>query len=228
MALILSVETSATTCSVALHDNGHLVNALTVSEGQAHAAKLAVLIDDLFKESQFDINEIKAVALSAGPGSFTGLRIGTSTVKGICYALNVPLIAITTLDLLAFQVKKKMQDNIDFLVPMIDAKRMEVYCQIVDRDLRLIRPPAAQLITEVSFAELLEHKKVLFFGDGAEKCITVLKHPNALFESGVTPQASALGEMAFPNYERGAFQDLAGFAPLYLKEFIAKKAQSVF
>jgi len=127
MALILSIETSATTCSVALHRDGSLINTMEILEAQAHASKLAIIIKEVFNNSSANIQDTQAVAISSGPGSYTGLRIGVSTAKGICYALNIPLIAVNTLDLLTFQVSNAALKD-EYLCPMIDAKRMEVYC----------------------------------------------------------------------------------------------------
>jgi tRNA threonylcarbamoyladenosine biosynthesis protein TsaB len=227
MALILSLETSAATCSVALHKNRELLNVVEILEPQAHAAKLAVLIKKVVSESSINMQELQAVAISAGPGSYTGLRIGTSTAKGICYALNIPLIAVNTLDLLTFQVMEFPIDQ-EYLCPMIDAKRMEVYCQIVNIDLQIIQPVYARVIDDTSFHELLKDHKMLFFGDGAAKCKNTIQHENASFVDNIYPQASALGRIASTKFHKGEFEDLVSFVPLYLKEFIAKKAQSVF
>jgi tRNA threonylcarbamoyladenosine biosynthesis protein TsaB len=228
MALILSLETSATACSVALHEDGKTVKTLEVHEGQAHAAKLAVLIDEIFKETQTEIAGLKAVAVSAGPGSYTGLRIGTSTAKGICFALSIPLIAINTLESLAFQVLQQHTLNKGLLCPMIDARRMEVYCQVMDLQLSVVRPVQAEIVDETSFNELLKDNEVFFFGDGAEKCKTVINDKNAFFIEGIAPAASAVGGLAFSKFEQKQFEDLMTFTPFYLKEFVAKKAQSIF
>jgi tRNA threonylcarbamoyladenosine biosynthesis protein TsaB len=228
MALILSVETSATTCSVALHEDGKTVKTLEILEGQAHAAKLALLINEIFKETQNSIAELKAVAVSAGPGSYTGLRIGTSTAKGICFSLNIPLIAINTLDSLAFQALQRQTLKKGLLCPMIDARRMEVYCQVMDLRLSVLSPVRAEIVDETSFSELLKDNEMFFFGDGAEKCKTVINNKNAFFVEGIIPSASALGALAFSKFEQKQFEDLVNFTPFYLKEFVAKKAQSVF
>lgn len=228
MALILSLETSARECSVALHRNGELLDARLITEGQAHASKLAVLIDDIFTNTKVSKAELKAVAVSAGPGSYTGLRIGTSTAKGICFALKIPLISVPTLDLLTFQFLKTEKDRDGLLCPMIDAKRMEVYCQVSDSQRQIVWPLDSRIIDQATFAELLSQHPVFFFGDGALKCKSVIDNSNAIFISDILPNAADLGLMAAVKYQDGAFEDLISFAPLYFKDFVAKKANPVF
>ncbi|HYG03529.1 MAG TPA: tRNA (adenosine(37)-N6)-threonylcarbamoyltransferase complex dimerization subunit type 1 TsaB [Chryseosolibacter sp.] len=226
MALILSLETSTDVCSVALHDNGDLLKELSLHEPKAHAARLAPLIDELLRSQQTKISKLQAVAVSSGPGSYTGLRIGTSTAKGICFALNIPLIAVPTLELLAFSVKSANLS--DLLCPMIDARRMEVYCAVYDNRLELIRPVQALEVDESSFSELLNDKRVLFFGNGAAKSVAALNSPNAVLVENITPSASKLGIVATQKFKDRKFEDLVDFAPFYLKEFEAKKAKSLF
>jgi tRNA threonylcarbamoyladenosine biosynthesis protein TsaB len=228
MALILSLETATGICSVALHENSTLLADTEIQQEQAHASQLALLIQEVLNRVQVTPTQISAVAISTGPGSYTGLRIGTSTAKGFCYALNIPLISIPTLDLIATEGIQKIQDPSAFYIPMIDAKRMEVYAEVVDNKLNVKAHTAAIVINENSFAELLSGNKMFFFGDGAEKCKAVLKHENANFVGGILPRAKTLGGMAASKFEEKKFEDLEGFTPLYLKEFIAKKAQSVF
>jgi tRNA threonylcarbamoyladenosine biosynthesis protein TsaB len=228
MALILSLETSATACSVALHDNGQLINASRISESQAHAEKLAVLIRDIVDSHTGSMADLIAVALASGPGSYTGLRIGTSTAKGICYALQIPLIAIDTLHLLCAQFLENNPQPEGLLCPMIDAKRMEVYCRITDKNFSIFQNIEAKVIDHTSFSELLKDHKMFFFGDGAAKCKDVISHENAFFVEGYVPDASALGKLAFTKFRKNDFEDLVSFTPLYLKDFVAKKAPSVF
>ncbi len=227
MALILSLETSASTCSVALHQNGSLVKASEVVEPQQHASQLTILIDRLFKETSLSPSSIDAVSVSSGPGSYTGVRIGTSTAKGICFALKTPLISIPTLDLLCHQAVTKMEKVEGLLCPMIDAKRMEVYYQVVDGSLKQIHIPAAAIIDETSFRELLDTDKMFFFGDGSSKCKSMLNHLNAIFIDGINPSAEKMGELSFDKFSKGRFEDLVNFVPFYLKDFIAKKAPSL-
>jgi tRNA threonylcarbamoyladenosine biosynthesis protein TsaB len=228
MALILSLETSATICSCALHQDGILLKEAAVFEGQAHASKLAVLIKDLFNNLSIEIKSLQAVAVSSGPGSYTGLRIGTSTAKGLCYALNIPLIGIPTLQLLVSEVVNKEAYSDFLFCPMIDARRMEVFCQIVDSKGNTIQPVQAMEIFEHTFGELLEQHQMLFLGDAALKCKPVLTQKNAFFEEGIVPQAHLMGNLAFEKFKRSEFEDLINFVPFYLKDFVAKKARSVF
>jgi tRNA threonylcarbamoyladenosine biosynthesis protein TsaB len=226
MALILSLETSTNVCSVALHRDGQLLAANEIHIEQSHASKLALFIDDLRKSTGISLKELNAIVVSSGPGSYTGLRIGTSTAKGLCYALNIPLIAVNTLHLLAYHVNKFNQNNA-LLVPMIDARRMEVYCQVSDSKLKVISPIEAKIIDESSFIELLDSNKIFFFGNGADKCEDVLKHPNASFLKNIYPSAAQLGFIAHEKFKENQFEDLLHFEPFYLKDFVAKKPSVV-
>jgi tRNA threonylcarbamoyladenosine biosynthesis protein TsaB len=225
MPVILSLETSTDVCSVALHDNQTLLSQAEIKEPQSHAAQLALLVQQSMHQAGVALKDIDAVAIAYGPGSYTGLRIGTSTAKGLCYALDVPLIAVGTLELLAFQGSAYNSWNA-LLCPMIDARRMEVYCLVTDPRLRIISPVEARVIDEGSFSELLAGSKMLFFGNGSGKCKETLRHPNALFEDAVYPRASALGALAATKFAAGEFADLVHFKPFYLKEFVAKKARA--
>jgi tRNA threonylcarbamoyladenosine biosynthesis protein TsaB len=225
MPVILSLETSTDVCSVALHDNQALLSHAEIHEPQSHAAQLALLIQQSIQEARVPLKDINAVAITAGPGSYTGLRIGTSTAKGLCYGLEVPLIAVGSLELLAFQGSACNSSNA-LLCPMIDARRMEVYCLVTDSRLQVVSPVEARVIEEGSFSELLAANKVLFFGNGSGKCKEILRHPNALFEDAVYPRASALGALAIRKFSAGEFADLVQFKPFYLKEFVAKKARA--
>lgn len=223
MALILSLETSTDVCSVALHQNGTLIQDFLIDQPQSHASRLAVLITGLFKTTGLNPENLNAVAITSGPGSYTGLRIGTSTAKGLCYALNIPLIAISTLKLLAFQGKQRFNHGI--LCPMIDARRMEVYTQQFNALLEPLSEIQPMIIDHLSFQELLATEKVFFIGNGAEKCKSVILNSNAVFDS-IAPTASALGQLAHGSFLENSFQDVTTFEPFYLKQFIAKKASS--
>lgn len=223
MPVILSLETSTDVCSVALHDGGELLAAEEIHEPQAHASRLAPLIEKVCRTAGVALRDLQAVAASEGPGSYTGLRIGTSTAKGLCFALDIPLIAVGTLELLAFQGSRENRQGA-LLCPMIDARRMEVYCLVSDAQLQVIQPPAATVVDEDSFMELLERGPVLFFGNGAEKCRSVVRHPNAAFVDGIFPSASMLGVLADRKFAQRQFEDLVTFKPFYLKEFVAKRA----
>lgn len=220
---ILSLETSTDVCSVALHEGPELLARAEIHEPQAHAARLAPLIDMVMKQAGASTSDLRAVAVTKGPGSYTGLRIGTSTAKGLCYALDIPLISVGTLELLAYQGSSHNPDRA-LLCPMIDARRMEVYCLTADAELRIVEPVAAKVIDETTFAETLEKQRMLFFGNGSDKCKQVIRHSNAIFLEHIFPSASSLGEIAGRKFNDGLFEDLIRFTPFYLKEFVAKKA----
>lgn len=223
MAILLSLETSSGICSVALHENEKLLAVLELHQEHAHASKLALLIDQIVCLSDIPMDRISAIGVSSGPGSYTGLRIGTSTAKGMCFALSIPLIAVETLDLMAAQCNSTNLRGWH-VCPMIDARRMEVYCSLYDAMGTRLQPVEAVVIDESSFEEHLKTSPTLFFGSGAEKCRSVLHHPNAFFLNDVNPSAAWLGVMAFKKYNRGETEDLLRFEPFYLKEFKAKKA----
>lgn len=174
----------------------------------------------MLNESGKVLSDLDAVAVSMGPGSYTGLRIGVSSAKGICYGNNIPLISIPTLESMALNQKQKG----DILIPMLDARRMEVYAKIFDGNLKELRKTEAEIIDENSYAEFLEKGKVLFFGDGAPKCKDVIKNENALFIDGVFPSAREMGPLAEEKFRNSDFEDAAYFEPFYLKDFIATKS----
>lgn len=223
MQVILSLETSTDVCSVAIHDKRKVLASIALREPQAHASKLGPLIERVMRESRASLKDLRAVAITNGPGSYTGLRIGTSTAKGLCYALDIPLISVGTLELLAFQANALNHGNA-FLCPMIDARRMEVYCLVADAGLRIVEPVSAKVIDHNSFRELLSGHKVLFFGNGSSKCREAIRHSNAIFLNDVFPAAASLGEIAYQKYTAGEFENLVEFKPFYLKEFVAKKS----
>lgn len=222
MQVILSLETSTDVCSVALHDSNNLLAEAVLREPQAHASRLAPLIEQVAATSGVDFNKLNGIAVTSGPGSYTGLRIGTSTAKGLCYGLDIPLITVGTLELMAFQVSGTNTSAL--LCPMIDARRMEVYCMVADPALKVLEEVSARVVDEATFAELLNANQVLFFGNGAAKCRSVIKHTNAIFLDDVVPLAKSLGEIAQKKFNANEFEDLIGFKPFYLKEFVAKRA----
>jgi tRNA threonylcarbamoyladenosine biosynthesis protein TsaB len=221
MSFILSLETSTSVCSAALHEEGRLISFRETHVPQSHASALAVMIDELMKDKGLSFKQLGAVAIASGPGSYTGLRIGTSTAKGICFAARVPLIAVGTLDVMASQVD--VPDDIIFLCPMIDARRMEVYCQVVRKDLSLVQPVEAKIIDDNSFVEILNAGVTAFFGDGTAKCKGIINHSNARFVEDIVPSASALGVLAYQKLIKDDFEDLTHFEPFYLKDFLIKK-----
>lgn len=223
MPLLLSLETSGDHCSVALHQGGTLVHALEVQEAQAHASKLALFIQQVLHETKTDMKSLQAIAITSGPGSYTGLRIGTSTAKGLCYALNIPLIAINTLHLLVYQGMKINTAN-TLLCPMLDARRMEVYSLLADASGNSLQPVKAEVIDDQSYSSLLERQAITFYGSGAAKCKEVIKSVHAVFIDSIHPSARYIGEAAFEKYRQQQFEDLVHFEPFYLKEFEAKKS----
>ena len=226
MALILSIETSTAVCSVALHEKGTLLSVMELHQEYSHASKLAPLVNELFRVSDVKLEKVNAIAVSAGPGSYTGLRIGTSLAKGLCYALDIPLVAVPTLKVLAAGVTK-FQFGDSFLCPMIDARRMEVYCQLFTENLDEYEPVKSVIVDGSSFEKYLEVKPVIFLGNGALKCREVIVHENAKFLSDMNPSAAVLGELAYEKFNRGDLENLFDFVPHYLKEFFFKKKAEV-
>lgn len=223
MPRILSLETSTSVCSVALHEGGHLVAASEIHEEQAHASKLTPLIEQVLKIAGREITSLDAVAVSAGPGSYTGLRIGTSTAKGLCFARNIPLIAVDTLKLLARKVSR-LNFVTGYLCPMLDARRMEVYYSLFSPQLETVAQVQTVVVDAGAFDEVLNKEKVFFFGPGSRKCAAVISHRNAIFLEGVYPSAVELGELAKLEFEKESFRDLVAFEPIYLKDFLVKKS----
>ncbi|NOS56260.1 MAG: tRNA (adenosine(37)-N6)-threonylcarbamoyltransferase complex dimerization subunit type 1 TsaB [Cyclobacteriaceae bacterium] len=225
MSLLLSIETSTLGCSVALHEQGKLLHSVETQVPQSASSQLAVMIQQVFNESRKKPAELKGVAVAAGPGSYTGLRIGVATAKGLCYALEIPLVSINTLELLAYQFinSKKIESSSSLLCPMLDARRMEVYTILLDAKLNILRPTEAKVIDATSYVDLLENNSIYFFGDGAAKCQEFIKHPNARFVADITPLASYLGEMGFAKWEKNQVEDIASFEPFYLKDFLIRK-----
>jgi tRNA threonylcarbamoyladenosine biosynthesis protein TsaB len=225
MSLLLSIETSTLGCSVALHEQGKLLHSVETQVPQSASSQLAVMIQQVFNESRKKPAELKGVAVGAGPGSYTGLRIGVATAKGLCYALEIPLVSINTLELLAYQFinSKKIESSSPLLCPMLDARRMEVYTILLDAKLNILRPTEAKVIDATSYVDLLENNSIYFFGDGAAKCQEFIKHPNARFVADITPLASYLGEMGFAKWEKNQVEDIASFEPFYLKDFLIRK-----
>ncbi|MCX6294835.1 MAG: tRNA (adenosine(37)-N6)-threonylcarbamoyltransferase complex dimerization subunit type 1 TsaB [Bacteroidetes bacterium] len=223
MALILNIETATTVCSVSLGHDGKLLALKEQNGDYSHSEKLTLFIEDVLQQSGKKISEIDAIAVSKGPGSYTGLRIGVSTAKGLCYSLDKPLIAINTLQSIVQNSKDKVEKN-DFFCPMLDARRMEVYCAIYDSSGKEIRPTAAEIIDEHSFSDILKSNKILFFGDGSAKCKeTFSQISNAIFMDDIVPSASDMVVLSEQAFNSKQFQDVAYFEPFYLKDFVAGK-----
>ena len=227
MACILHIETSTDVCSVALSEDGAVLFSKEDFDGPQHAVTLGVYIDEVLSMADSHAKPIDAVAVSCGPGSYTGLRIGASMAKGICYGRSIPLIALPTLKVMSVPVL--LMDELPedaLLCPMIDARRMEVYAAIYDRALNPVKEVSADIITPDSYAEYLEQHPVYFFGNGAAKCKEVITHRNARFIDGVQPLARWMFPLADRQFLDGAFQDVAYFEPFYLKEFVATVAKN--
>ncbi|MFD1161763.1 MULTISPECIES: tRNA (adenosine(37)-N6)-threonylcarbamoyltransferase complex dimerization subunit type 1 TsaB [Hwangdonia] len=218
--LILNIETATTNCSVSLSKDGEIL-VLKEDNGKnySHAERLHLYIDDVLKEAEIESNNLDAIAISKGPGSYTGLRIGVSAAKGLCFALDKPLISVSTLEALAHQVKT----DSGVIVAMLDARRMEVYSAIYDINYNQIRGTQAQVLEENAFAEYLENGNVYFIGNGVEKTKTCINHPNAVFIENKLPSSKEMGILAYNKYKKNDTEDVAYFEPYYLKDFVALK-----
>jgi len=224
MPLLLSIETASDVCSVVLSNDQELIGIRESERKNSHAEVVTVFIDELFRENNLGKSQLDAVVVSKGPGSYTGLRIGVSTAKGLCYALNIPLIAINTLESMAAEILLKTpHKNLDnyLFCPMLDARRMEVYSALFDPSGNQIQETLAEIIDENSYANFLENNKVIFFGNGAEKCKGVIKNINAIFIDNIRPSAEYLVRPALEKFKKGKFEDVAYFEPFYLKDFVA-------
>jgi tRNA threonylcarbamoyladenosine biosynthesis protein TsaB len=226
--MILQIETATTVCSVALSNNGEVLAVKQMDQRNIHAEVITLYIEELLTSTSKKYNELDAIAVSCGPGSYTGLRIGISTAKGLCYALEKPLIAIETLEAMATGavMESELATGDILLCPMIDARRMEVYTAIFNTKGERISPTTTEIIDDNSFAGLLGQNKILFFGDGAEKCRETLNNPNALFLEGFTNSATYLTKRATEKFTAKDFEDVAYFEPYYLKDFIAGKKKA--
>lgn len=223
MPTLLALETSTTVCSVALSINGKIIAQRQTDQPNSHAQTLTVFIDEVMKESGLAYQSLDAIAVSEGPGSYTGLRIGVSSAKGLCYALSKPLIAISTLQTMCLQVQRLNTTLITpqtLLVPMIDARRMEVYSAIYNSKSEIMRAVEAEIITEEAYSTLLNENHILFFGNGAEKCTETIIHPNAQYIHNIVPLASDMLALAEASFAQNKFADIAYFEPFYLKEFM--------
>lgn len=222
MAIILNIETSTTNCSVSLSNEGEtLVLKEDNNANYSHAESLHIFIDDVIKMAKLNSKDLEAIAVSKGPGSYTGLRIGVSAAKGLCYALKIPLISVSTLNALAHQVKI----NEGIIVPMLDARRLEVYSAVYDASYNEIRGVEAQVLDESSFSAYLEQKIVYFIGNGVEKTKQLISHPNAVFIEAKLPSANEMSSLAYQKYKKSDIEDVAYFEPFYLKDFIALKSK---
>lgn len=229
MSCILHIETSTSACSVAVSDEGQNVFKKEDLNGPSHAVSLGVFVDEALSFADSHAMPLDAVAVSCGPGSYTGLRIGVSMAKGVCYGRDLPLIGLPTLKIECVPVLLYHDELPDdaLLCPMIDARRMEVYAAVYDRALHPVRDIAADIVDEHSYLEFLEKRPVYFFGDGAAKCKEKITHPNAHFIDGIRPLASMMLPLAEKAISEKDFKDVAYFEPFYLKEFVAGKPKKL-
>ena len=229
MSCILHIDTSTNVCSVAVSENGGVIFNKENHSGPNHAESLGSDVDEALSFADSHAIPVDAVAISSGPGSYTGLRIGGSMAKGICYGQGLHLVSVPTLELLCVPVllrHDEMEENA-LLVPMIDARRMEVYAQVFDRALRTVRPVQADVVDEETYREYLDRGPVYFFGNGAEKCMEVIHHPNAHFIKGIEPLAKYMMPLAEKRIAMEQYEDVAYFAPFYLKEYVAKQPKKL-
>jgi tRNA threonylcarbamoyladenosine biosynthesis protein TsaB len=219
MSLILSLETATTNCSVALASDGKVIAARSINSGYSHAEKINVFIQEVIDQANVSLKQLSAIAVSSGPGSYTGLRIGISTAKGLCYALDLPLIAINTLDAMAYGMKAGSNE---LLVPMIDARRMEVYSAVYDAEKKRLSEPAAIIVDERYYSDFRSKNILLLAGDGADKCQELFQsEPSVKIQPSFMPQAEFMATLAEQKFRNSEFENVALFEPFYLKEFVA-------
>ena len=220
MSTILHIETSTKNCSVSIANNGKLISLKEINTGDySHAEMLHPLINEALLESKLTIKDIEAVAVGKGPGSYTGLRIGVSAAKGLCFANDIPLISINSLEILA----QSITIDCGLIIPMIDARRMEVYAAIYDQNHNAVRETKAEIIDSHSFLDELQNQKVYFLGDGAKKCKKIILHENAVFIENVFPSAKEMATISFNKFKNETTEDVAYFEPFYLKNFVATR-----
>ncbi len=224
MAKIINLETATTNCSVSVSVDGELISLKEENTpNYSHAEQLHIFIEEALKEASLSFSDIDSIAVSKGPGSYTGLRIGVSAAKGLCFSLDLPLISVPTLESMANQIQVGLDEVI---IPVLDARRMEVYSCVFDDNHKEIRTTKAEIIDENSFKEYLDFKKVHIIGSGAEKCEEILEYSNFQFYKEAFPSAKEIARIAYKKFEASDFEDVAYFEPYYLKDFIlqTKKA----
>lgn len=222
MPLILSIETSTTICSVAVHQDGELISLKELNESGAHSEKLISMIDSVLLEARLEYAQLDAIAVSQGPGSYTGLRIGVSTAKGLAYALEKPLIGINTLQAIA---SSRVYQKDEIGIAVLDARRMEVYSQAFGQNLIELSPIESVILDDDAYSSYLRSNKVYFSGDAVEKVKSVINHENAVFLENTGLSSLHMGKLAFDKFVLGDFEELAYFVPNYLKEFKALQSK---
>ena len=224
MSCILHIETSTSVCSVAVSEDGKVIFDKADRTGNNHAEALGSFVDEAMSFADSHAIPLDAVAVSGGPGSYTGLRIGVSMAKGVCYALDIPLISVSTLELMCVPVLLRYDDMEEnaLLCPMIDARRMEVYASLYDRALKPVRDIQADVVDSDTYRKWLDERPVYFFGNGAAKCIETINHPNAHLIDGIDPLAKWMMPLAEMKMLNNIHEDVAYYVPFYLKDFVAK------
>ena len=224
MIRILCIETSLDYCSVSMIEDAKVIGSESINIKKSHSEFILILIKNLLKRVKISLNQLSAIAVNKGPGSYTGLRIGVSTAKGLCFSLDLPLISVNSLDLMIYDVKKKnLVESGSLLCPMIDARRMEVYTKIVKDDLTIIKDTHAKILSIDSFNSLLKINKINFFGNGSSKFKNIIKSNNAVFIEKIIPEAINFNQIVHDKYLKEKFEDLINFEPNYLKDYYFKK-----
>jgi tRNA threonylcarbamoyladenosine biosynthesis protein TsaB len=229
--MILCIETATGVCSVALCDDNSVISVIEAPPGMSHSSRLTVIIQELLRGACIEARQLDAVSVSKGPGSYTGLRIGVSVAKGIAYAAEIPLIGINTLTAMChgyLTANPQAAGSSTLLCPMIDARRMEVYNALFSADARMIKETSADIITASSYSDRLKSEKIIFFGNGADKCRSAITSTNAIFAEGFSLSASYLHKPSVNALREKRFEDVAYFEPYYLKEFIATIPKKLF
>ena len=221
MAYLLNIETATKNCSVSLAKDGKTIALKELNDGgYSHAEKLHEFIKLVVEEAKISMSDLNAIAVSKGPGSYTGLRIGVSAAKGLCFALNIPLISINTLQSLS----QSIAFSEGYIIPLLDARRMEVYSAVYANN-KSVRAVEAEIIDETSFSEYLDKDTVYFLGDGAEKCKDFITHKNANFIDNKFPSANEMSALSYMKYKKNDIEDVAYFEPFYLKDFVVTTAK---
>ncbi len=220
MTLILNIETATTVCSVSLAKDGEVLAYREQNDGYSHAEMVSPFINEIMDELKLEAKDLDAVAVSEGPGSYTGLRIGVSTAKGLCFALDIPLIAVSSLQSMALEAAQKHADH-DVFVPMIDARRMEVYTHQFDGDNKALTEIEAKVLDESSYKDELLTKRLLLCGDGSAKCKDLLVSENCTIDDSILPSSRSMASLSYRKFKAEEFVDTAYFEPFYLKDFVA-------
>lgn len=225
---ILALETATPVSSVAVFEGNAVIASQEYYSAQRHARLITVMIQHLLEDLELSVQDLSAVCVAKGPGSYTGLRVGVSTAKGLCMARDLPLLAVNSLEALAWKVQRIASINQALICPMIDARRMEVYCALYQPDLSVVEPVHARIIPEQPFDELLKENKIIFLGSGAAKCRETLEaSPNAIVLDEQLSSATSMARPAWRRYQEQAFEDLLTFEPFYLKDFVATKPKNL-